>query len=816
MATSRSRAQSRFGSPRLRRQLLTIPPDGLLPNRGINEAVDQLALDPTEWSSAYDVEPLVDAIRRRRGLDYASDSIGSSVASNATGSDDYFPLNSTTKYIAQKFTTGSAYVIEGITVELRIDATPLVAYPLQLWIAADDTGEPAATPETGFGPTAFNELNTDQLPVGAAAWTPFEFNMLDPTSLASGTYWFVIFLPNITGGYNIYAKADVDGAGTNAAYSEDNSTWDLDGGDDELIYDVRQAAGETEITKIHDFQTDDGTQRHLVIFTQTIYKNVAGTLSSVGQFDSAHDKDTIPGVCTVDNRVCFTNGDSSDPSKKLYFDGGTERYCNEGISAPTATAVATPQTSGGNLADGTYYIDWYYLDDTAPRNIRSNSRYGGDSSTSLTATISGGSGNGSIDLSSLPGAVARTNDRATKVRFYILGPGTNSKWLEAGVEIALATTTASITDTALFGAEAEFDHDLPPVHTIKLAASEYQFIAGIDGQPRRVQWSRKRGRDVDVESFPPFNRVDLGLLDDEVRALALVPPNIVLVGMRNSIWALDGSNPNRPETLIAQGVGVSGQDAITAIGQNAFFWSDAEKSKGPYQWNGQAVVPLIKPSVSVNGSDGSGGLNRSRNELIRCAHYAPDRTRYQWWSLVSESGESDHNLILVYDYALEAWTRYRISGNCLGEVETSGTDQLFIGTIQSRELLADSGNDDLGDIIAGTVTLAPLSFGDLHDRVRMRGLVLASKTTNLGPLLLRVVSDLGEGQEINLNLDQAGAAGSVLGTGVLGSFILAGAGLLYRKTNFRTSGRVLTATFSGSSPWEINRLAWLVQSSGRK
>ena len=815
------RQGSSTGSPfRGKRRIVTWPPEGYTPNKGIDESNELFDLDDDAWRSAFDVEPLPDGIRRRNGLIFSSDTQGTVLTENTTGSEDFQPLNTASGKITQGISPAIAGIIESIEFFFRITSQPAIPVSISLSIQTDNAGEPSGTSVAGFTAGAFSTILTSQM---TTSFAEFAFNMVTPTSLAAGTYWLVL-RSSLPTAINLYAKADMDGDPYNGAVLDKAgrrtaSVWGFQDDDDDLVFSINQTPTEVEITGIHDFKDGFGNTRHIVAFTKTIYKNVSGVLTSLGTFDTDHGSDVHPSLISCDGRLLATNGVSGDPSKKFYLDGGTPRFANEGISKPTTQLVAAPVLSGGTLSDGVYSVDYYYVDKTAPREVISNPRDEGDSDVADTADTAGASDLGSISITGMATAVARTNDRATHKRIMILGPGTANKWVYSGIEVAIATTTATISDPLLFGAEAEFDHDVAPTHSIKAAGAERQFIAGIESNPRRVQWSRARGTLVSVESYPPFNRKDLGVGDDETTALALVPPNTVLVGMRNSIWALDETQPSRPPELISNRVGIAGHKSLTVVGRQAYFWSDSENHKGPFKFDGRNVVPLVALDKTVNGEGGTPNLNLSRIPLISCAHYAAGDTRFQWWSAVSQAGETAHDLILVYDYNIESWTKYRVASNILGEVEVSNQNAVFIGTVAGRELQADQGNDDIGSPIKGEVTLRPLTFGDIHDRSHIRGLVTRSQSTNLGDLLLVLTSDLdfgGESSTITVVLNQEGAAGSLLGTGTLGTFVLAGSGELLRDHSFRSVGRVFEARLSGTAPWYLNRLAWRVRESGRR
>jgi hypothetical protein len=771
--------------------------EGIVPNRGINQAKQALSLDDPEWRDAFDAEPLPEGVRRRSGLQYSSDPLTVNlVEENTTGADSIDFTNTTTQY-AQSYPGGTKTVAKVI---IRIDPSSALGQgTLFCSIHANNVDEPAAAAAANYDESNFNSVAMAGL---ALAEQAIVFTSDGTGGNLTGTYWIVIrgaatIALTYDDGGNPYATGEMlwdAGAG-----------WVNKGNLDDMRFQVFEPATEEEITGIFDYLMKDGTQRHLIMFTQTLYKNVAAVLTSLGAMATDHGKDVLPSFAQMLERVFVTNGLTGDPSKQFYISSGAEYWENEGIAAPTANAALGNTPAGTNLSVGTWYIDYAYWNSRTL--MESNKRYQGDLAQAPSVDIAEGD---QLDISTLPGAVARALDAATNKRIYVFGPDTNNKWLYSGVETTLIATTATVSDVDLFGAEASFNHDLPPVHTIKLATSRRQFIAGIEGEPSELAWSRVDGLDLDPDSFPLVNFRQVGV-NDEITALFLVPPSTVIIGCKDSIWAIDADNPDiAEELLISDTVGIAGHRAGKVIGRSLFFISDSAKNKGPHWWDGAQVRPLIQLDNFFKD------LNDPRSNLISCAHLAPGDARYQWWTLCSASGSTKHNRLVVFDYNLQAFTIYRVEGNVLGEVTVSGKDRMYIGGLNGQEYQADVGSSDLGVPILGEVQLKPFHFGDVSLRKKLRGLVFATNEIPQGSLSLEVEVDYGEVQPITANLNVASATGSLLGTGTYGSFILAGATTVVRREPLRGHGRVFSPKFFGDADWLIGATDWQVQATRRK
>ena len=793
----------------------------IIPNGGIHEEQSKLRIEDHEWAAALDVEPLPDGARRRQGLNSeVDDAVGATLlTSNTTGAS---PLavgpNQAIKAVSQIITFGAPATVKEI--QFLIQSTYTLSSTVEASIHADAAGVPGSV-IAGCDRADFSSWDQAAMNDGIADWR--DFSLATPVVLPAASYHLILWGAAVPAGSKNQLSVYRDNGGNPYAggtmVTWDGSTWTAVTLDD-LQFKLFSAG--SEVTGVHDYQKGDGTQRHLLVTADgSVHKNSSGTAALVGSLNTAHGKDVLPSIAQIGERALITNNVTSDPSKKFYVTGAGDQFENEGLAPPTA-AINVAVAAGGNLPAIQFWVDYYYWNDDL--GIRSNSKYAFIQADAPSATCA--AGNRSIAITNLPAAVARAGDRATHLRIEILPDPASAygigqfQWGEnAGPtlwQVALGVTSFTITggavaDSVTLTTVAEPDHDLPLVHSIKLAAGDRQFVGGVEGYPSRVYFSRAVGLSRDYESFPPNNFITVG---GYVTSLAFVKPNVVVIGCKDSIWVVPADRPNAVAPVpIADGVGVAGHKSQLVVGRKLYFISAANRTKGPHVWDG-ADVRLINDLDDTFKS-----MNQSRLALASCAHLAPGDNRFQWWTLVSSTGQASHNRVIVFDYVLEAFSVYRLAANVLGEYEDSGVAKLMLGTEGGKEYSADSGDDDAGSPISGEFTLKTFDFGSPTMKKILRGLTYVAEGNPGDQISLTVETDLGEGPTAAGSLAQGVSSSGVLGTdrlGPTGTFILAASGDTIQKLNIRGSGRVFTPSFSGTGAWFLKSLSWLWQPTGRK
>lgn len=557
------------------------------------------------------------------------------------------------------------------------------------------------------------------------------------------------------------------------------------------------------ITGILDYETSDGAERRLLVAAGTeVYKEVSGTMTVVspdaGTF--TEDADNHPSM-VVGNDMAFISNGVEEP-QRFFIRSSTEYWANDGIAAPTADPTLT-LVAAGDLTAGEWAVDYYYWDEVT--QTKSNTRYQGEATLTLTlaSTLL------AINVSGLPATVARAGDRATHIRISLKAPASGIFRFagEAEGQVPLGTTTATITTDAMTN-EPDYDDDVAPIHSIATVGANQRFIAGLTDFPWRVKASKINIVAPFYESFPSDNYRDFGRGDgDYVTALAFIPPATLIVGMKNSVWALDArrfltSDP----VLISKNVGIAGKNSFMVIGRALFFVSDSDRMKGMMMWDGQQVRPLTAIDKTFKT------LIPGRIRYASCAHLAPGDDRFQWWTLITASGSSQ-NRVLMYDYALDSWSVYRHSGNVLGTAAEAGELALVkIGGTDGVLYDADTGITDDGDAITATFTAKRLDYGAPDSPKRARFIRAEGDGSTNSSLDVRFEPDQQGYPSFSTRLDFDRSDGSFLGSGVLGKFILSsGSPVISVRSGLIGVARNLQPTFTGDSRWHLRGYSLGVQ-----
>lgn len=781
-------------------QPITYSPSVVL-NGGIDESKSPVELDAKKWRSGLDAEPLTDGVRRRNGTADINAALSLVAISHVPGTDSRAFTDGVSEYIAQSFTTVGATIVRDVAVRLKISAGSPTGN-IDCTIHADNAGVPA-----GAVTVVCSSIDGGlSITTGTYAW--FRFHPLTFPTLSAATKYHIrlVHLNAAAGNTFSVEEATVGGyVGGNVTFSTNGSAWTASAGSD-LNFRIYAGAGSINSITLYPITSPAVTYR-LVSHGGEMYSEEAGTMRPVSTLERstlASGADLKWSVAIGQDLAHITDG--SAVGRVFYRIGATEYWENEGLARP-ATAITLTAAAGGTLPNGTWYVDYYFWNNDLA--IKSNTNYQGVNAASVVLA----GANGTINVSGLPATVARTGDRATHIRLSIKGPGFTG-FRYSGVQVTLGTTTASITaDNST--TPIEYDDDVAPVHAIKLVADNRQFIArGITGQPGRVMFSKISGADAFYSSFPILNYRDFGRGDgDYVTALAFVPPRSIVVGLKNSVWMIDSRNPlTSDQVLIAKGVGIAGALSWIVVGRNLFFVSDADRTKGMMLWDGSEVR-------NIGGLDTTfKALNQSRLQHVSCAHMATGDGRFQWWTLASRGGQTAHDRCLMYDYNLNAWSVYSIGGELLGTIEEADNiARVWIGRTDGFVRRSDSGSMDAGAAYTATVQGRDEQFGAPGLYKRLRAIRYFAKGFSTGGINLAIEVDYSERPTINASLQQApGGVGSILGSGVLGAFILGSTGNVYRKKNLHGSGRTFTSNFSGANPWHLLSYTYGVQPTGRK
>jgi len=731
----------------------------IVPNGGIDETVPPQKIELGKWTAASNVEPMFDGVRSRRGCAQQNSTIIPSISvSYEGGTDTEVFTDGVDEYISQGFTTVAAITCKTVSVRMKLNAGSPTGN-ITCAIYDDSSGEPG-TVVTGLDTTDFSTVDSSTVD-GDFRW--YRFTVSSSVALSDATvYHIVIAHTGTVAGNTILLEESASGngyAGGRKNYSTDGSTWVADTNAD-LNFRVYDDTTGATITGIADYRLSDAsTSRFLVIAGGEVYNLSSGTMTCVSGWKRTvlDDTATVYPSHTVGSDRWFVT-DNSSVGQKFYVLSGTEYWENEGIAAPTTTPTASNTASGDPVSPaGQYYIDYYWWNDDL--GIASDRRYGGVDT--LTATTS----SEQISLSNLPAAPEREGDRATHLRIEIKEPSSSVYRLVKEIAVGTTSTTINGSDQPTT-VEAEYEHAVSPVHRLKLVAENRQFIGDIVAsgvsRPYRLMYSEIIGTTPYYESFPAFNFRDFGRGDgDYMTARAFMYPQTLIVGFRNSIYAIDARRPGTSDVVtISKRVGIAHHLAVQVVNQRMYFLSDSADQVGCYVWSpGQGEPKLL------SGIDGTlKGLDASRFQYASTAIYAPGDNRFQWWVLLTDSG-TQHDTVLVYDYALNAWTRYDLpSGkemNVLGNVETSNAGRVYSGDYDGGVHLRDSGTTDDGTSYTSSLSMGWIGFGSDNIKKRLRWVDYVADNSQSGTVLLSIDRDYDTRRAASVSLEIAPVTGGI-------------------------------------------------------
>lgn len=569
--------------------------DWIVPNGGIDESKSDHELDPKRWKDGLDVEPLPTGCRARNGKTKVNALPVPAVAiTNLTGANAREFSNGTDDYIAQGITgTATTSANRLLSVAVRIaKKTGTPTSGVQIAVYTNNAGAPGSA-IAGLGFSDFNTVAAATINAAGGAYLWIFFTTATVATLANGTvYHLVLKSTGGAAGINFQLGESTAGnpydPGGSVNYGSNGTAWTNVALADLLF---RVYAGSSPIQGILDYNLSDAsTERLLLAAGGEVYEEVSGVLLHVSGPDlalMATGADVHPTM-SVGNDIAFISNGTDTP-KKFFIRSAVEYWANDGIAPPTANA--TPGVAaGGSITAGQYWIDFHYVDELL--GIKSNTRYQGIDTISATTAAA----NLTITLTGLPSTVARTGDRATHI-YISLRPNAGGLFrtgTTAEYKVALGTTTATLTSSAA-GEEPAYDDDQASLHAIATVGSNQRFIAGITAFPWRVYASKINAVAPFYESFPSLNYRDFGRGDgDYVTALTFIPPATLIVGMKNSVWALDARRFLTGEpVLISKNVGVAGTHALMVVGRTLFFISDSDGTKGMMFWDGSRVTPLV-------------------------------------------------------------------------------------------------------------------------------------------------------------------------------------------------------------------------------
>lgn len=121
--------------------------------------------------------------------------------------------------------------------------------------------------------------------------------------------------------------------------------------------------------------------------------------------------------------------------------------------------------------------------------------------------------------------------------------------------------------------------------------------------------------------------------------------------------------------------------------------------RGIYRMRAPDYTP-VRVSKDIDGTWAT--LNKTRLPYVSAALYPAFN---EAWFSVSTGSSSTHDLVLVYDYERDAWTKFAIAANALGNwIDSTGETRILHGDTSGVPFIDESGTSDNGVAIDAFVT----------------------------------------------------------------------------------------------------------------
>ncbi len=205
----------------------------------------------------------------------------------------------------------------------------------------------------------------------------------------------------------------------------------------------------------------------------------------------------------------------------------------------------------------------------------------------------------------------------------------------------------------------------------------------------RVRYSADLGSTAfeGADAWPATNYFDID--DVSITGMAVLGPRLSIFGP-NSITIVAGDETsytiNYYVKKIIEGIGCISNNSIQNVGNELFF---LDESGHIYAFD-NGSIRLLSDSISTTID----GLNHSKLNIAVSGVYPK---YHQYWLAVANGSSSTNNLVLVYDYILNAWTKYSgINAGVMALRKIDGIEYLYTGdaTTGSYVFKQDYGNND--------------------------------------------------------------------------------------------------------------------------
>lgn len=283
-----------------------------------------------------------------------------------------------------------------------------------------------------------------------------------------------------------------------------------------------------------------------------------------------------------------------------------------------------------------------------------------------------------------------------------------------------------------------------------------------DVQPSRLYFSNV----LDETTWTSTDYIDVGADDgSEITGLAVLLDTLYIF-KENAIFRLSGTN--RDDFVLSRmvnGVGCISGRSIQVINNRIIF----QARDGIYVYDGGINVKKISARIEDTLDD----LDATKNEFSVSANF---KKLNQYWLSATTSGVTAPDLILVYDYYHDAWTKYTgIEANAMTTlVDTNDVEQLYTGDATTENVFKQNdGDNDDGVAIDAFYTTKWFRFPEIMESDKVvRLLRVFAKADGNWDLTVDSFQDFASATDSDTITLTGG--GSLYGTGLYGTATYAG------------------------------------------
>jgi hypothetical protein len=284
------------------------------------------------------------------------------------------------------------------------------------------------------------------------------------------------------------------------------------------------------------------------------------------------------------------------------------------------------------------------------------------------------------------------------------------------------------------------------------------FMAGEQNNPTKLSYSALSDPE-DWTTTDDAGWIEVGLNDGQKITGLKAFYDVLVIFKERSIYILSGSSGNPASAdffylkPINNAIGAISNRSIVQAGNEIFFLSDSGiYTLGTVQTYGDLNIAAKSYKIqSIIENLNKAFLNKS--------FAVHDDEENRIWFFVPDGSSSQNNMILIYDYSMDVWTkRSGFSSNCgtIYKDKLSGQTNFYTGSYSGHICLQKQGYSYAGEAINAYYTTPWLSLNNFRSRKRLRDIQILTVPTGGYYLGITYKWDFGAGNTGSLNVYLSG------------------------------------------------------------